>query len=223
MRRRTAALGAGWSRIGCMGLYIAGAGGFGRETLDALLADGATAVAFLDDRLAGGTCRGLPVLTPEDASSGSEFVVAIADPAVRRRLTALLSERGLTPRTVVHPRAIVGPETAVGGGSVVLGGAHVSSSITLGRHVQVNYNATIGHDAVLGDFVTIYPGANVSGSVRLGDGVRVGTNACVLQGLEVGEDTFVGAGAVVTRDQPAGVTLVGAPARPLVHRRAPTG
>lgn len=196
----------------CMDLYIAGAGGFGRETYDVVLACGETAAAFLDDTAAGTTCRRLPVLRPEETPSGSAFVVGIADPLARRRLVDLLTRRGLVARTLVHPRAVVGPETTLGPGCVVLAGAHVSSDVALGAHVQVNYNATVGHDAVLDDYVTVYPGANVSGTVHLRSGVTVGSNACVLQGLTVGAGTFVGAGAVVTRDLPADVVAVGVPA-----------
>ncbi|MDQ3931557.1 MAG: acetyltransferase [Actinomycetota bacterium] len=203
-----------------MALYIAGAGGFGRETLDALLACGETAAAFLDERRAGTRCRGLPVLHPEDAPEDAEFVVGIGDPAARQRLAGLLRGRGLVPRTVVHPRAVVGPETVLGPGSVVLANAHLSSSIRGGSHVQVNYNATVGHDAVLGDFVTILPGANVAGTVELGEGVTVGSNACVLQGLSIGPRTIVGAGAVVTRPIGGGELVVGIPARPRPIRRA---
>lgn len=196
-------------------LYIAGAGGVGRETYDAALAADIEVAGFLDDARAGEVVRGLPVLRPQDAAGGATFVIGIADPGVRERLAVLLLAQGLRPAGVRHPRAIVGPETTFGDGAVILGGAHVSSSIVAGAHCQVHYNSTVGHDTVFGDRVTVYPGANVSGSVRLEDDVTVGSGAVVLQGLAIGAGAFVGAGAVVTRDVAPGVVVVGSPARPL--------
>ncbi|WP_018962778.1 N-acetyltransferase [Coprothermobacter platensis] len=43
---------------------------------------------------------------------------------------------------------------------------------------------------------------------------RIGVNATILPGKVVGEDAFVGAGAVVTRDVPAGTIVTGNPAKP---------
>ncbi|MFE2947779.1 acyltransferase, partial [Embleya sp. NPDC059267] len=168
-----------------MPLYICGAGGVGREALDAALATTLTVTAFLDDARAGEKVRGLPVLRPADVDSG-DYLVGIAAPAARARLALLLDERGLRAVTLVHPRAVISPETSIAAGCLIQANAHVSSSVTLGRHVQVHYNATIGHDAVLDPRSTVYPGANISGNVHLGEDATVGSNAVVLQGLTVG-------------------------------------
>ncbi len=195
--------------------YITGAGGFGRETLDALRAMSPSLAAravFLDERAHATTVDGIPVRRPGEAGCGA-FVVAIADPSARQRLASALTSRGLLPGRVIHPRAVISPGARLGQGAIVLANAFVSTGAVLGAHAQINYNATIGHDAVLGDIVTVLPGANVAGAVSLGQHVTIGTNACVLQSLRVGSSTTVGAGAVVTRDQPDGVVAVGVPAR----------
>lgn len=197
-----------------MALYIVGAGGLGRETFDTLLAAGLDVAAFADELAAGATCRGLPVLELDDLPTPADYVVGIADPAVRRRLVGQLEARGLRAATVVHPRATIAPEVTIGVGSVVMAHAYVSSGVDLGDHVHVNYNVTVGHDTSVASFSTLLPGANVAGSVTLGEGVTIGSNACVLQGLTVGHRTLVAAGAVVTASSDEDLVLVGVPARP---------
>jgi maltose O-acetyltransferase len=49
--------------------------------------------------------------------------------------------------------------------------------------------------------------------IRIGDNVWLGGGVIVCPGVTIGDDTVVGAGAVVTRDLPGGVVAVGAPAR----------
>jgi acetyltransferase-like isoleucine patch superfamily enzyme len=51
--------------------------------------------------------------------------------------------------------------------------------------------------------------------VEIGSRCLVGTGATILQYLKLGDEVTVGAGSVVTKDVPAGTTVVGVPAKPL--------
>ena len=198
--------------------YIVGAGGFGRETYDAVLARGERSavaddrIAFLDDTLAGEVVRGLPVHPLAEAEAGSGYVIAIGSAEARPRIAGQLDAAGLEARSVVHPAALIAPETTLAGGCVVLAFTFVSSSVRLGAHVHLGGGVTIGHDAVLEDHATVFLGVKIAGNVTLQERVTVGGGAVILPGVTVGAGATIGAGAVVVRDVPAGRTVKGVPA-----------
>ena len=202
-----------------MQMIVVGAGGLGRECLDTVLATGRAVDALVDERRAGEQVRGLAVLAPDQVPAEFEFVVGIADPAVRRRLVQELVSRGGRPATVVHPTATVAPDSQVGAGGVVLGGAYVSSSVTIGEHAIVYYNATIGHDAGARSTTSASTPAPTSPAASgSSPDATVGSGAVVLQGRTVGRGAFVGAGAVVTRDVAPGPWWWGTPPHSCAER-----
>ena len=52
-----------------------------------------------------------------------------------------------------------------------------------------------------------------SAPVKLGRNVWVGENVCILKGVEIGENSIIGAGAIVTKSMPADCIVVGSPGR----------
>jgi UDP-3-O-[3-hydroxymyristoyl] glucosamine N-acyltransferase len=149
-------------------IHIVGAGGLGRETLDALFLAGwkTDEVVFVDDRPYTRELHGVLVCRPDEVTAGS-YVVAVGDPMVRRRLSERMRCRGLVPTTVVHPRATLAHDVVPAHGCIVLAHAFVSIGSRLDQHSQVQYNATVGHDSVLSEYVTVLPGANIAGNVSL--------------------------------------------------------
>ncbi|WP_242154116.1 NeuD/PglB/VioB family sugar acetyltransferase [Sphingomonas sp. BAUL-RG-20F-R05-02] len=148
-------------------------------------------------------------------AKGNEFIVACGSNKQRRQQSATLSSLGATLRSIYHPAAIVSPSAQIGAGSAILAGAIVGPRTIVGVSTIINHAASIDHDCKIGDFTNISPGARFAGCVQAGVGVFVGLNASILQGIKLGENSVVGAGAVVIRDVLSGKTVVGVPARPL--------
>jgi acetyltransferase-like isoleucine patch superfamily enzyme len=72
----------------------------------------------------------------------------------------------------------------------------------------------------MGDYATLSHGVHVSGCVTLGRRVFIGVGAVIINGtldkpILIGDDAVVAAGACVTKSVPAGVTVMGIPARPV--------
>lgn len=151
------------------------------------------------------------------------LAIGIGNPAARRRIAAELSRRypQIEWPSLVHPSVICDRETChFGRGTIVYAGTVATVNVVIDDFALVNPACTLGHESRIGQGCVLNPAANISGGVVLGPGVLVGTGAQILQYLQVGEGATVGAGAVVTKDVPAGQTVVGIPAKPLGSSRA---
>lgn len=208
-------------------LIIIGAGGLGRET--AWTAERINSVnpewnilGFIDDNpeIQGKVFDGYKVIgTLEKVADYPDayYVCAVGSARVRRLIVKKV--KSIAPvkfATLIDPACVYCKErTTIGEGCIICANTYITVDISIGSHVYFGADGTIGHDAVIADFVTCYPGVNVSGSTNIGSGCEFGAGTVIIQGLSVGENTVVGAGAVVVRDLPADCTAVGTPAKPI--------
>lgn len=206
-------------------LVLVGGGGHASDVLQAIEAVNTVrptyhVVGVLDDqdvdarRFAG---RNVAQIGPIDALAtvDATYVLCLGWPWTRHEVSRRIGGRGCPAAPIIHPAADVGAGVELGPGSVVLGQAHVSPLVRAGAHSLISYNASVGHDTLFGDYASVMPNAAVSGDVVAGDRDLIGTGAVVREGVRLGDDVRVGAGAVVVDDVAAGLTVIGAPARPL--------
>jgi sugar O-acyltransferase (sialic acid O-acetyltransferase NeuD family) len=206
-------------------LVIIGAGGFGREML--AWARQATSlfhvIGFLDDNLTALAKfpKDVPVLgRVEDykPKASDVFVCAMGQIETKRRCVERILERGGVFVNVIHTSAVIGENVTFGRGVILCPYAAVSSDVKLGDFVSVNLHSTVAHDSIVGKWSQLHCHVDVTGGVVLGEGVLVGSHASILPGIKVGDNAIVGAGSIVTRDVAPGVTVFGAPARPVARR-----
>jgi sugar O-acyltransferase (sialic acid O-acetyltransferase NeuD family) len=216
-------------------LVVVGAGGFGRETVEAVRAlnaagEGWQITGYLDDdpRRHGTTIDGVLVLggTAELSTMPDVSVVVCTGRPDNYRSRPRIVDRLSLPAeryaTIIHPSASVSGTSRVGSGSVLLAYSVLTAAVTVGSHVAIMPHVTLTHNDIVGDFATLASGVCLGGGVRVGRCAYVGAGALVREQRSIGCRALVGMGAIVTRDVPDDEVWTGVPARYLRHVAAAT-
>ena len=197
-------------------LIIVGTGGHSKVVLDIARLNGYSDISFLDDKPQGKTWNGYSVLGTSSEAwryPEAEFIVAVGNVYVRKRIQESLLRQGLRMATLIHPAAVVAEDVKIGEGSVVVAGAVINPGAVLGKGVIINTCASVDHDCQIGAYVHIAVGANVAGTVTIGETTCVGAGAVVSNNVSIAADCIIGAGAVVVKNIGESGTYIGIPAK----------
>nr|WP_301952487.1 MULTISPECIES: DapH/DapD/GlmU-related protein [unclassified Rathayibacter] len=129
---------------------------------------------------------------------------------------------------------VLGDRSYIAAGAYLTGDVEVGADCSLNPYTVVRGDVVLGsavrigaHTSILGFNHSMEPGTEVfrqpltSRGVRIGDDVWIGSHVVVLDGVTVGDHAVLAAGAVVTKDVPAGAIVGGNPARRLRWRVPP--
>ena len=171
----------------------------------------------------------LPSLSPRSTAKRDPLPPAdLGDGTIVSTGAVVFAGSRLGARVIVGDQACIRERCEVGDDVVLGRGSLVENDTSIGARTKIQAHAYITAYSILEDDVFIAPCVATTNDNFMGRterrhalvkgptirrGARVGGAAILCPGIEVGEEAFVGAGAVVLRDVPARAVVVGNPAR----------
>lgn len=203
-------------------LLIVGAGGHGKVVVESVTKMKQwDKIAFLDDAYTEGSqCNDYPILGRLDSyiefqNDYEDLFVAIGDNKLRLDYMKKFSKVGFNIPNVIHPSAIISKKAKIEKGIAIMANAVVNSSAIIGNGTIINTLASVDHDCRLYEGVHICPGVSLAGSVSIGKLSWIGIGSSIIEGINIGEEVVVGAGAVVIDDVSKKRVVAGNPAKPI--------
>ncbi len=204
-------------------VYILGIGGSTPVFMELALACGYTIAGlyhYNDDRT-GETVYGIPVLGSfndlyKSDLQGKMFMLSQGDISIRYEVTNKIKELGGLIPTIIHPSATVSPYATVSDDGVIIGGGCIiQAEAEIKPHAVLWDQALVCHQSVIGNYCFVGPKALIGAHIVVDDFAFIGQASLLVSGKvdRVGMHSIVGAGAIVTKEVPDDVLVVGSPAR----------
>ena len=170
-----------------------------------------------------------PTLSPRSTAKREPLPPAVVgDGTVVSTGAIVFAGSTVGARVIVGDQACVRERVLVADDVVIGRGALVENDTTIGARTRIQADAYLTAYSTLEEDVFVAPCVVTTNDNFMGRterrlaamkgptirrGARVGGGAILCPGIEVGEEAFVGAGAVVTKDVPPRTVVVGSPAR----------
>jgi acetyltransferase-like isoleucine patch superfamily enzyme len=170
----------------------------------------------------------VPKLAPTSGAAGQPVEALIIEEGAAICAGAIVfAGSHIGARAIIGDQSYVRERTRIGERSVIGRGSAVDNDVTIGARVKVQTNVYVTGFSVVEDDVFLGPGVFTTNDDAMGRhapdeplrgaifrrACRVGGAAVLVPGVEIGEEAFVAAGAVVTNDVPARGVVMGVPAR----------
>lgn len=120
-------------------------------------------------------------------------------------------QNGVPVRLPHLGRAVIGDNVEIGA-SVVIARGTLDDTI-IDSNVKIDDNVFIAHNVFVGSNSMIIAEAQISGSTIIGEKCWLGPNCSLINGINIGNNCFIGLGTVVTKSLPDDVVVAGCPAR----------
>ena len=206
-------------------IVIFGAGGHAVSVANVAFSAGYKIAYFIDVNKKADYLLGIKII--RDISElvnkkDYEYSIAIGDNALRERIyNELINEyNDIKFPSLIHQSAVISSFSSIGDGTVVMPNATVGPNSTVGKFCIINTQSSIDHDCNMLDFSSIAPNAVTGGAVTIGYRSAISIGAIVKQGLQIGNDSVLGASSYLNKNLANNKVAYGIPAKEVRVRKA---
>ena len=118
----------------------------------------------------------------------------------------------------IHPSVVIGNTTKLGVGIVAMAGCIFNPKAVIGNFTFFATGAQVEHDCIIHDYASISAGSVTGGYVTLGKLSAITLGVTVVDRVDIGKNTVVGSGSLVTKSLPDNVLAYGSPAKIIRNR-----
>lgn len=203
-------------------LLIFGCGGHSVAVTDTAESLGLSEITFIDPLASAleSMHLGRAVFNQVPSQFRGGFHVAIGENFLRERVTREIQKLHprLIPITLIHPSSVVSKRATIGAGTLIMPLCVVNGNSVIGDGVILNTRSSVEHDSRLMNFASLAPAVSLGGRVQIGERSAMSIGAIVKHGIEIGNDSVIGAGSLVLKSLPSNIIAFGNPAKIIRER-----
>ena len=186
-------------------LVIIGSGGHAKSVANVAKSCGYKVLAFVDDKNAGTNLLNIPIINSNETIkkySDQNFFIAIGNNATRKLVSKEYKSK--LPQanfpSLIHKSSVIGIDCEIDEGTILMAFSHVGPASKIGKFCIINTSSSIDHDCNIRDFTSIAPGVVTGGNVNVGSQSALGIGAVIKHGIDIGNNTVVGANSFVNKN-----------------------
>ena len=153
--------------------------------------------------------------------SGVNILLTMGDMNIRRQIYEKIVSLGGRVPTIIHPSAHVSRFAKISDRGVVIGDrVELQSDVVVEENSVLRSDVTVCHNTIIESDVFVGPKALVGAYITIGKFAYIGQGSILVseKAEHIGQNSLIGAGALVTKPVPDNVVAIGSPARVMKRR-----
>lgn len=192
-------------------VFIYGAGGLGRDTLEiASKNNNISILGFIDDYKAGSIINGKKVYKYEEVKTDYDnffIVLAFGDPLLKNKIykKIICDNDNVKFTNIISKDSFISSTAKIGTGCIIYPGVFIGANVVINDNVIICGNSSIGHDAVINDMCSIAFNCSIGGYTTIGNTTFVGSGSHIKDELQIGNNNIIGINSNVIKTLPSNI------------------